>query len=211
MRTDRHTDPARLPLEATTALWHQFRSGLQRFLQARLPTPSDADDVLQEVFLRIHTGLEHLQDTTRVQAWIYGIARRAVADFYRARRPATPAIPDDATTAALLPEDPLADYDGDHDVHEEVLSWLLPTIETLPPRYAVPLRMADVEGRKQHEVAAALGLTVSGAKSRIQRGRALLREALLQCCVIEFGADGRAAAFQRRPPSPAACEDGCRG
>ena len=84
------------------------------------------------------------------------------------------------------------------DVHEEVLSWLEPMIEELPPKYRQALRLADVEGVPQRVVADRLGLSLSGAKSRVQRARVQLGELLDECCQVELGADGRVVESRRR-------------
>lgn len=208
--------PAPTPATAATAtLWTQFRDGLWRSLRTRLPTDADADDVLQDVFLRIHQGADRLGEVDDAQRWLFGIARRAVADFYRARgrRQAVEAPGEPPTDDALAdeaPTDNLAGYRGVHDVHEEVLSWLVPMIDELPEAYRVPLRLADVEGRTQQEVADELGLSLSGAKSRVQRGRAQLGDLLKRCCAVEFGPEGRAVAFRRLRPADDPCgDDGC--
>ena len=197
----------------TTSLWLHFKDGLRRFLARRLPTEADAEDVLQEIFLRIHEGADRLDQVAHVEGWLYSIARRAVADFYRARgrQITVEAAPLEQTgePAALTsaPTENVSRYHGSHDVHEEVLSWLRPLIGELPEKYRVPLYMADVERRTQQEVADALGLSLSGAKSRVQRARVLLRELLQRCCAVEFGEEGRAVAFQRLHPPDNPCEN----
>jgi RNA polymerase sigma-70 factor (ECF subfamily) len=196
------------PSPVTTEVWARFRAGLLRFLRSRLPSATDAEDVLQDVFVRIHEGLGRVEQPDRLQSWVYGIARRAVADFYRerGRRPDAGAEEVEAEPAAW-PEAPnLAPYRGEHDVHEEVLSWLVPMVEALPEGYAEAVRLADVEGLPQREVAERLGLSLSGAKSRVQRGRVLLGDALRACCEIEFGADGRAVEYR---PRERRCEGAC--
>jgi RNA polymerase sigma-70 factor (ECF subfamily) len=69
--------------------------------------------------------------------------------------------------------------------------------DDLPDGYRDALVMADFEGRAQQEVADRLGLSLSGAKSRIQRARKMLGDALRACCDVEFGAEGRAVAYRR--------------
>lgn len=211
-------DPAVHPeASATEALWRRFRGRLLAYLRTRVPTEADADDVLQEIFLRIHETTSRPHDGAEPGPWLYGIARRAVADFYRSRSRRLPAssldaLPpgSDAHRAAAAYEAPpenLSPYLGEHDVHEEVLSWLVPLIDALPEAYRVPLRMADVEERSQQQIADALGLSLSGAKSRVQRGRAQLGELLQECCLVEFSPAGRAVAFHRRQAQPTPCED----
>lgn len=199
------------PTPTTDALWHQFKDQLRRFLRARLPSDADADDVLHDVFLRLYDSADRLDEVTHVQGWIYTLARRAVADVYRAksRHPTDPVDPSDDVLEAVddaPPSAPLSPYGGEHDVHEEVLSWLRPMIDALPEMYAVPLHMADVEGKTQQEVADTLGLSLSGAKSRVQRARKRLGEQLRRCCEVEFGPEGRAVAFRRRQADR--CDEG---
>lgn len=193
----------------TEKLWRQFSDHIRAFVRSKVSSESEAEDVLQDIFMRIHQGLDRLKDEERVQSWVFGIARRALADHYRNKssRPTDKkADPEDSSES----EDEarsinLADYDGTHDVHEEVLSWLVPMIDELPEMYRVPLKMADVEGKKQQEIADYLGLSLSGAKSRVQRARKKLGEVLAACCDIEFGEEGRAVAFRRLRDNE--CED----
>lgn len=174
----------------------EFRHRLLFFLRARLPSEADAEDVFQEVFLKIHRQAVDLREPGRVQAWVYRVARNAVADFYRARgrrgEAALEGRQDGSLEAADLAGPPSAD------AHEEVLSWLVPMIDELPDGYRQALCLADVEGLTQREVADQLGLSVPGAKSRVQRARTKLGEMLRDCCEVEVGGDGRVVGFQRR-------------
>lgn len=188
----------------TEQLWTRFREDLNHYLERRLPSGADAEDVLQEVFHRIHQSVDRLGDVEHVEGWLYGIARHAVADFYRTRERSVTHASDrlEPGREPAIPGDALS---GSHDVHEEVLSWIRPMIDDLPEMYAVPLRMADVDGTSQQQVADALGLSLSGAKSRIQRARAMLGDTLRRCCEVEFGAEGRAVDFRRLRPAEDPC------
>jgi RNA polymerase sigma-70 factor (ECF subfamily) len=193
--------PASPDASTEKAPWRPFVDGLRRFVGSRVPD-SDAEDVLQDTLLRLHEAADSLRDADRAEAWVFSIARRAIADYYRQeeRRPVdgTAGAADDVTEGPSPALENLASYDGDHDVHEEVLSWLRPMAESLSDMYARPLIMADFEGYTQQEVADEIGLSLSGAKSRVQRARVKLRERLQQCCEVEFGPEGRAVAFRRR-------------
>lgn len=72
----------------------------------------------------------------------------------------------------------------------ELASCLQPLIADLPETYRLPRVLSEIEGLTQKEVAARLGLSLSGAKSRVQRGREKLRQRLLECCDIETGRRG---------------------
>ena len=181
-----------------TPPWLPLAAGLRAFVAQRVPA-AEADDVTQDALLRLHEAGHTLRDGDKVEAWVYAVTRRTIADFYRRRREPALALGDAEAVAdpdAALPEN-LAAYAGDHAVHEEVLSWLRPFAEALPEPDRQALLMADFEGRTQQEVADALGLSLSGAKSRVQRARARLGRDLRACCAVEFGPDARAHAFRR--------------
>lgn|GEM_PF-137702 len=186
--------------------WRPFIDGLRAFVARRVPA-DDADDVAQEVMLRLHQGADSLRDSERAEAWVFGVARRAIADYYRsgdyrARRDGEP-LGEGAEAVAAPPrpdEAPrgFASFAGDHSTHEEVLTWLRPMAEELPAPYRDALVMADFEGHTQRRVADELGLSLSGAKSRVQRARRLLGERLRQCCRLELDGAGRVVDFERQ-------------
>ncbi len=188
-----------IPSEGSRDLpWESFTARLRAFVGKRVPA-QDVEDVAQDVLLRVTQGVGAMRDSSRVEAWIHGIARRAVADYYR-KRPA-------AEQSDQLEEFPshdgepskgLGSFKGQHSTHEEVLSWLRPIAEGLPEIYREALILTDFEGQTQRAVATALGLSVSGIKSRVQRARGILADRLRRCCEIELGPDGKATDFQRR-------------
>ena len=194
----------------TDTIWQEFGDHVRAFLRSKVATDQEAEDLLQEIFLRIHEGLDNLNHEERVQSWVFGITRRVLADYYRSkhrsREQRHPQPLDEASPARDSDHDNISSYPGDHDVHEEVLSWLIPMIDQLPEKYRVPLKMADVKGKTQQEVADHLGLSLSGAKSRVQRGRDKLGEVLAACCEVEFGNEGRAVSFRRRENDCGQCD-----
>lgn len=188
--------------DAVESLWRTFHEQVHAFVLRRVPSAIDADDVVQDIFLRIHQGINNLRADHQVQAWVFTIARRTIADFYRKhyrRLAETHSGLDDLPASEESPiSGNRATFAGDHSVHEEVLSWLRPMIAQLPEKYRVPLYLADVEGYTQREVAERLGLSLSGAKSRVQRARVMLGNVLNTCCQVEFGPAGEAIEFRRR-------------
>lgn len=168
----------------TTAVWEEFSARLRRFIRSRVDDPDDAEDILQDVFIKIHNSLGNLQDEERLQPWLYRIARNAVSDYYRARQeslPLTEAIPDGNGWEAGR-EEP--------DPETELASGLRLMMQCLPEKYRQALILTELEGMKQRELADHLGISLSGAKSRVQRGRELLRDELLDCCHFEFDRRG---------------------
>jgi RNA polymerase sigma-70 factor, ECF subfamily len=99
--------------------------------------------------------------------------------------------------AAVEAPQNLSSYAGEHDVHEEVLSWLRPMADEIEEPYRSALIKADFEKISQRKLAREFGISESGLKSRVQRARKRLTEILQRCCEIEFGSEGRAVAFRR--------------
>ena len=79
-------------------------------------------------------------------------------------------------------------------------------IRQLPEKYRQAVQWSDLDGLPQQEVADRLGLSLSGAKSRIQRGRALLKDVLDQCCSFEFDRRGNVTDCDPKPDR-AVCRD----
>lgn len=166
----------------TENLWRRFADDLHAYIRRRVPDPADADDLLQDTFVKIHEKLPTLRTDERVAAWVHQIARHVIADFYRRRPPITTVAEEEAHRLAVDVEDETPEH--------EVAGWLQPMLETLPAGYRQALWLTEYEGLSQVELATRLGLSVSGAKSRVQRGRALLRRQLLACCRFEFDRRG---------------------
>ena len=185
-------------LVTTENLWETFHTGLRHFILQRIPDEQSADDVLQETFLKIHTHIDTLRDQDRLQSWMYQIARNAIADYYRQQK-ATIALPEDLP----IPEEP--------DIEDEVIKDLIPgvkaMVESLPAAYREALILTEYEGLSQRELAQRLGLSFSGAKSRVQRAREKLKAMLLDCCHFEFDRLGKIIDYE---PNCACCtNEGC--
>lgn len=175
------------------AVWRNHADALRGFLSRRIP-PETVDDLLQDIFVKIHLKLPTLKETERINGWIYQIARNAIVDHFRA----SARVPDEGEVAEMY----LTDDDSSR---EELEACVAPFIDRLPDTYRDAVRMSELEGLTQAEVAKRLGLSLSGAKSRVQRGRAIAERMLDDCCVFQRDARGRVADFERR--DQCACED----
>jgi RNA polymerase sigma-70 factor (ECF subfamily) len=184
---------------STAEVWEAFHRQLFAFIRRRVDDPQDAEDILQDVFLRVHSRLDGLRDRDRLAPWLYQVARHAVIDHYRLRRPDLP-LPDG------FPADPSwsgsadqADAWAEPDPAGEIASGLRDMIATLPGNYREVLLLSEIQGLKHKDIAARLGLSLSGVKSRVQRGRELLRQDLWSCCHFEFDRRGHLINYQPRP------------
>lgn len=180
-----------------TRLWREWRQSLLRFVRARVGDDGTAEDLVHDVLLRAHAARGDLRDDERLGAWLHRIARNVVIDHYRARRPLDP-----------LPED-LAEEHEPADPRRRLAQCLLTAIDRLPDGQREAVRLSEIEGMTQQETAERLGLSLSGAKSRVQRGRARLSELLHLCCRIETDGRGGIVDFEHRADSPYPPCPGC--
>ena len=170
------------PKDSTGLVWSQLSADLRRFIRRKVSDEHVADDLLQETFVRIHQHIASLSGADRLTAWVYTIARNVIHDHYR--RSAGGAVHLGEADPADEPDDALSQLGC------RSAKWLHELIAHLPDRYRAAVTLAELEGLTQQEVADRLGLSLSGAKSRIQRGRRMLRESLQQCCRFEFDRRG---------------------
>ena len=167
-------------------IWREYNHKLHGFIQSRVSDTSIADDILQDVFARIHSRIDSLKDSRKIQSWIYQITRNAIIDFYRARK-ITTELPESLSNIEM---------DSNDKIQQEIASWLLPMIKSLPEIYKQALMLSEIEGLPQKEVAKKLGLSLPGAKARIQRGRKLLKNVLLDCCSMKFDRKGNVIDYE---------------
>jgi RNA polymerase sigma-70 factor (ECF subfamily) len=180
-------------IEATErGAWEDLAARLRPFVERRIPSPADADDVLQEVLLRMHRGFDTLADEERFGAWVYQIARNTIADHLR--RPLRQVL----TADGELP-DRAAPLDEDEALEEEVARYLATLVPLLPAVYREAMTLVEIDGVSQTEASRRLGVSVSGMKSRVQRGRARLRELLEVRCRVAVDARGRVVGCDPNP------------
>lgn len=169
-------------------IYDRFDAGLRAFIRARVGNPDAAEDVLQDVYLKIHARIDTIRDEEKVRAWVYRVARNVVTDHYRTRR----------TAAGLgeVPEEALDPVEAELEV--ELSGTVREMLDGLSPEHREALYLTEYEGLTQRELAQRLGVSVSGAKSRVQRARARLKALLLGCCHFELDARGRVMAYGPR-------------
>ncbi len=177
---------------AARGAWRELEAKLRPFVARRVRSETDVDDVVQDVFLRMQRGLAGLRDDERFGPWVYQVARSAIVDHQRA------AAKHRVVDADGLEDQPLEPDDDDRAVEEALASYLAPFVAALPSPYREALTLVELEGLTQKQAAEMLGVSVSGMKSRVQRGRVQLRRALEACCEIAVDARGRVVGCEPR-------------
>ncbi|WP_276499071.1 RNA polymerase sigma factor SigZ [Pontibacter litorisediminis] len=159
-----------------------YEAQLRGFVQKRVKDKEETNEILQQLYLKLYKNCEQLQGVHNLKAWLYQITRNAVHDFFRDNSRRQP-----LEDGAEFPEpEELTERN-----RQEVEELVEPLISLLPPEYAEALRLSELEGVSQKEIAERLGISYSGAKSRVQRGREKLKQLFLECCHLELSHDGQ--------------------
>ncbi len=168
----------------TEQIWEELSLALRSFISRRISDSSQTEDILQDVFIKIHSNIDLLKENTKIRSWVYQIARNTIIDYYRKQK----------IKLEDIDEIPLEDEKALNDINnmielepaQKVAAGLRGMIDDLPEKYSQALYLVEFEGLTQVELADKLGISVSGAKSRVQRGRQLLKDSLMKCCHFEL-------------------------
>ncbi len=140
-----------------------IREELKAFIFRKVRDKALAEDIVQDVFLKVHDKAKQLKDPSKIAAWIYQITRNTVTDYFRHQ------------SKSVNPVD--LDWESDpEDFNDCVAFCLNELIKTLPHKYREALELTEQENLSQLDLASRLGISYSGAKSRVQRARVMLKE-----------------------------------
>ena len=180
-------------MEITTEhVWTELRGDLAAYFQRRVRDTHAAEDLVGETFVRVHDGLGDLERAERLEAWVWSIARNVLTDHRRRRGSAD--LDSDGEDVEQL----VAEERPEPNLTRTAGEWARMMIVSLPEPYREALELSELQALSQQQIADHLGLSLSGAKSRIQRGRLKLRDLVLACCHVEFDDHGNVVDYVRR-------------
>ncbi|MGD9527433.1 MAG: sigma-70 family RNA polymerase sigma factor [Pseudonocardia sp.] len=178
--------------------WRDVIAQLRAFVRRRIADPDRAEDLVGDILLRLHRNLGTVDDRERLAHWVSRVARNAVVDEYRRAgrgREQLVATPHDV---------PAAEPDDANEVLDELARCLRPLLPGLPVEQRRAVELIDLDGLPQAEAARREGVSLSGMKSRVQRGRRRLAELLDACCALTLDARGLPTDY-----TPTSRCDGC--
>ena len=175
-----------------------FYGNLRNFVGKRVSEPADAEDILHDSLYKAQRNIHRIKDKTKMTSWIYQIVRRTIIDFYKL-----------GYLSVVLDEAILTDQQESGDNYNKILAACLRAkLKQLPDKYRSALELTELESLKQVELSHQLGISKSGAKSRVQRGRKQLKDLLTQCCDIDTDKHGNVVDYEEKRPCPGSC--GCQ-
>jgi RNA polymerase sigma-70 factor (ECF subfamily) len=210
-RKDAHHGEA-IMTKTTEELWQLVHDGLRAFIAKRVNDHDHVDDILQDVFVRVHRQMDTVNDPRRIVSWIYQVTRNAIVDHYRksGRPREIPAglISDIEVFDEVSKKQETARRDEGGEYRSELAGCIRPMIDRLPQDYRDAITLVEIDGLTQQAAAKHMGLSLSGMKSRVQRGRRQLKQMLENCCLIELDRRGGVADYQPRSNVENFCVNG---
>jgi RNA polymerase sigma-70 factor, ECF subfamily len=173
--------------EMISITWNHLYDDLVAFVEQKVKDKPTAKDIVQDVFIKVLTKSNQLKAADKIIGWIYQITRNAVADHFRKR----------SRNFDSINIDWESNY---HEFNECVGRCLKSLMDKLPDEYRIPLALTELENQSQHQVAQALNISYSGARSRVQRARKMLKQKLDELYFIETDSYGNIIACEDRDP-----------
>jgi RNA polymerase sigma-70 factor, ECF subfamily len=169
----------------TEKLWNEMNGELKVFVHSKIKDQETVNDILQEVFIKVHTKNGVVRDKLKIKSWIYQIARNMVTDHFRKQR-----------NVVNVDELKISDSGQENAEHKKFVACLVTHIDRLPLKYRDAIKEVELNGVKQNEYAKKLDVSYSGIKSRIQRARLLLRKEFEKCCKVSSDKYGNVVSYE---------------
>ena len=173
-------------------VWNDMNARLTNFVNLKVHDSELTKDIVQDVFLKVFTKYNTLKNKEKLVSWIYQITRNEIVSHFRKLKYNESSEDIDSED---LSEDTLT---------SELTSCISPFINSLPDKYKQAIILADIENIPQKEIAERLNISYSGAKSRVQRGREMLKSAYEECCTISTDVYGDVLDYKEKK-----CNNSC--
>ena len=164
-----------------------FQNELLGYVIKRVKDRSVAEDIVHDVFLKVQTKMNQVKDSDKMIGWIYGITKNTIIDHFRFQSRIVNA----------------SDLDWENDerqLNQCVERCIAEKLATLPDKYREALELSEIQGLSQLDMAKRLNISYSGAKSRVQRARQMLRNALERDYHVKLDGYGNVLQCENRVP-----------
>lgn len=172
-------------------IYTQFHSSLLSLIRSKIKLNEDAEDILQNVFVKISSNIDKLADEEKLQSWVYTITRNAIIDYYRVNANAKQISVDEVLADSLSEEETIDSTRG-------LDGCISSMIGLLPEEYRSIIIDSEIKGIKQKELAEKYDMAYPSMRSRVQRGRERLKQLFYNCCHIETDRLGNVLDAQSR-------------
>lgn len=171
-------------------IWQSFSASLLGYIKFKVHDEYIAEDLLQEVFIKLYKNINKLGDESKLKPWLYQITKNTIMDYYRKHT-------EDPLIFEPL-EKELEVKDEAANMNDEIVKCLKSLIFKLPEKYQTSIQLYDLKGLKHKDISRKLNITISGSKTREQRARTRLREVLSDCCDFELDQFGNILEYRQK-------------
>ncbi len=173
----------------TQKIWEEFNQQLLAFINSKINNQENAEDILQDVFLKVHLKSNTLSEKTKLQSWLYQITRNSIIDFYRKKK-----LPITNDLTIDIPEE------IDEKSFLDLCNCLMPFIHQLPEKDKEAILKTELGSLSQKDYASSIGVSYSTLKSRVQRAKLKLKDALIACCDFKVDKNGKISPLENECP-----------
>jgi RNA polymerase sigma-70 factor (ECF subfamily) len=159
----------------TEEVWSGFKGELLGFIKARINDTDLAEDILQDVFIKIHLNIKSLTEDSNLASWIYRITRNAIIDHYRKKK----VVLYKETLEESLPEEL-------EEVKPDFSNCLKSFVNGLADKDKEAIEKTVFGDLSQKDYAKEIDLSYTATKSRVQRAKEKLKAAFVKCCALQF-------------------------
>jgi RNA polymerase sigma-70 factor (ECF subfamily) len=157
----------------TETIWLEHNKELNRFVLSKIKDKDISKDILQDVFLKLHSKIDTLKSDEKIKPWLYQITRNTITDYFRKQKFSVDADELDLPMETEAPK-----------TNEQFSACVKPHLNKLPLIYKEAIMKTEFGNYSQLQLAEELNISYSGAKSRVQRAKELLKSYFKQCCNV---------------------------
>lgn len=166
-----------------SGFWDGYKDALRNYIYKIVKDGDTANELSHEVLMKVYSSCCSGRPIRNIRSWLFQIAYNTCMDHFK-KSGRTSELKSDIVE------------DEENLVYREAAEFIAPLLQLLPKKYAEPLQLSDIGGMKQQEVAEKLGLSHTAVKTRIHRGRKLLKDQITECFHVEVDQSGQLTAFQ---------------
>jgi len=184
-------------------IYKQFHSELLSYIKRKVRSREDAEDILQNVFVKMSSGIDKLDEDVKIKNWIFTVTRNTIIDYYRVI----------ANKKKLAVNEELDDQIAEVEVMDQTKGLdqcMGSMIELLPDEYRDIIVESEIKGVKQKDLADKYGMAYPSMRSKVQRGRERLKQLFHNCCHIETDKLGNVMEVQEKSDCSGPCNP-CSG
>lgn len=171
-------------------LWDEFSLELEHYINSKVSNTHDAEDILQEVFIKIFKNIDKLEKQDSVKSWLYKITKNTIIDYYKKKK-----------EIVLAPEKMLNIEDEDlteDNMNEEISNCLKKMLFDLPDKYRQVYDLYENQNMKHKEIGEKLDISLSTSKIRLKRAKEYFKKNLIECCDFQVDRYGNVIDYKKR-------------